>query len=33
LELISIEVSCGDVDLANRELLKDIIDKSSGIET
>ena len=27
LELISIEVSCGDVDLANRELLKEMIDK------
>ena len=31
-ELISIEVNCGDVSLANSELLKEMIDRSSGME-
>ena len=30
-ELISMDVSGGDVNLANKELLKEIIDKSLGI--
>ena len=31
-ELMSIDVSCGEVSLAKSELLKDMMDRSSGMD-